>query len=108
MGKGKTPKGTRVKTTKRHTTAIPAVETLLKQLNRMESVEKVSLGIIKAKLRPGARRVKIVPQNDKVVLVRVRDVNTLQEVRVFSTDVEQVELTLEIFAKRMGWGITKS
>jgi len=106
VGKGKTPPGSRRKTTKSHTTAIPAVEALLKPLNRWQEVEKISLGIIKPKLRVGPRRVKVTRQKDKVLLVRVRDVNSLQELRVYTSSTEKVEARIEAFAKKKGWSVT--
>lgn len=106
MGKGKTPPGSRKKTTKRHTTAIEAVEKLLKVLNRIEAVTKISLGVIKPKLRAGLRRIKVMYDSDKVLLLKVRDTNSLQEVRVYTTDATGTEAEIVSFARKKGWGVT--
>lgn len=106
MGKGKTPPGSRKKTTKKHTTAIPVVEKLLTVLNRLSAVEKISLGVIKPKLPVGPRRIKILSENDKVLLIRMRDTNSLQEVRVYTYDAKQTRGDLEAFARKQKWGVT--
>ena len=106
MGKGKTPPGSRKKTTSSHTTAIEAVEKLLKTLNRLEVVDKISLGVIKPKLPAGHRRIKIMLQNEKVLLIKVRGTNSHQDVRVYTSDVEKVDAHVRAFAGKKGWGIT--
>jgi len=106
MGKGKTPPGSRKKTTKSHTTAIPAVEMLLKLLNKMVEVEKISLGIIKPNLRVGSRRLKIMADNAKVLLLKARDSNSLQELRVYTSDSAATVTALNAFAGKKGWEIT--
>lgn len=106
MGRGKTPPGSRKKTTKRHTTAIDSVEKLLKQLNRMPNVEKISLGVIKPKLRAGLRRIKIMRDSDKVLLLKVRCTNSLQEVRVYTSDADATEAKILAFAVKKKWGVT--
>jgi len=106
MGKGKTPPGSRKKTTRSHTTAIESVEKLLKALNRMTDVDKISLGVIKPKLRVGHRRVKIMRENDRVLLVKVRDTNSHQELRVYTSNADEVENQIQAFAGKKGWGIT--
>lgn len=106
MGQGKTPPGSRKKTTKSHTTAIPAVESLLKSLNRWPEVEKIALGIIKPKLRPGPRRVKVIRQNNKVLHVKVRDTNSLQELRVYTSSAEKTDSQISAFAVAAGWSVT--
>jgi hypothetical protein len=106
MGKGKTPPGSRKKTTKKHTTAIPTVEKLLKSLNRMPEVTKISLGVIKPKLRVGPRRIKIMSDNNKVLLLKMRDTNSLQEVRVYTGDATETTDKIVSFAKKQGWAVT--
>ena len=106
MGKGKTPPGSRKKTTKKHTTAIPSTEKLLKALNRMSEVEKISLGVIKPKLRGGPRRIKIMHDSDKVLLLKIRDTNSLQEVRVYTGSATKTETKIVSFAKKQGWAVT--
>lgn len=106
MGKGKTPPGSRKKTTKKHTTAIPAVEKLLTVLNRLNTVEKISLGVIKPKLRAGQRRIKVRSENPKVLFIQMRDTNSLQELRVYTSDAKQTRSDLEAFATKKKWGVT--
>lgn len=106
MGKGKTPRGSRRKTTKGHSTAIPMVEKLLQVLNRHLSVEKIALGVIKPGLRAGHRRIKIMTENDKVLLLKVRDVNTLQEVWVYNSSATETRELLVSYAEKSGWGVT--
>lgn len=102
----KTPRGSRRKTTRSHTTAIPAVEHLLKSLNRWDDVSKVSLGVIKAGLRPATHRIKINVLNDKVLLMKVRGIRSVQEVRVYSNDSATVEKRIERVVRKKGWSVT--
>jgi predicted metal-binding protein DUF2103 len=106
MGKGKTPPGSRKKTTSSHSTAVDSVEKLLKQLNCMKEVEKISLGVIKPGLRAGQRRVKIMRTNDKVLLLKVRCSNVMQEVRVYTSDADATVTKITAFAKKKGWGVS--
>ena len=106
MGKGKTPPGSRKKTTSAHTTAIPTVERLLKLLNRIAAVEKISLGVIKPKLPVGPRRIKIMSESGKVLLLKVRDTNSFQEVRVYTSGAVATADKIVTFAKKEGWGVT--
>lgn len=104
MGKSK-GRGLRQKTTGSHTTAIPLAETFLRALNRMGTVEKISLGIIKPRLPVAPRRVKIMLENPKVLLLKVRDVNSLQELWVYTSDATATHNDLVTFAKREGLGV---
>lgn len=106
MSKGKTPPGSRAKTTKSHTTAIDVVETLLPFLNRLGAVEKIALGIIKPKLKPAPRRIKIVSEKPTVLLLKMRGTNSLQEVRVYTSDAKGAQKAIETFARKKKWGIT--
>lgn len=107
MGKGKTPPGSRKKVTKSHTTCIPLAESVLKGINRLSIVDKIALGVIKPNLRAGGRRLKILIENDRVLLLKLRDTNSYQELRIYTNDPTGVTTSLVAMAGKNAWGITQ-
>ena len=81
------------KTTKNHTTTIPAGKKVVKWLNKHELVNRVSLGMI-TQVRNGqhAIRIKVVSGG---IEVRVRGSSTLQKIIVYTGYTEQVARELE-------------
>jgi hypothetical protein len=98
-------RGLRQKTTGSHTTTIPLVDTFLRALNRIDPVEKISLGIIKPRLPVAPRRVKIMQEGPTVLLLKVRDTNSLQELWVYTKDTTVTQSALVSFAKKEGLGV---
>lgn len=105
MGKSR-ERGLRQKTTGSHSTVIPLAATFLRELNRLPSVEKVSLGVIKPRLPVAPRRLKIMQENPKTLLLKIRDTNSLQEVWVYTSDATATQTGLVAFAKREGLGVS--
>ena len=81
------------KTTRNHTTVIPAGEKVVKWLNKHELVKRISLGMI-TQVRNGrqAIRIKVVSGG---IEVRGRGASTFQVIRVYSNQTEQVARELE-------------
>jgi hypothetical protein len=105
MGKSR-ERGLRQKTTGSHSTLIPLAGVVLRELNRIPMVEKVSLGIIKPRLPAAPRRVKIMQESPKTILLKVRDTNSLQELWIYTNNVTDTERALVTFAKKEGLEVT--
>ena len=82
------------KYTASHTTVIAAAEAPARAAARLESVRKISLGLIKT-LRNGPPAIKFTEEGSGCLLVRVRGASSIQEVRVYTTDVEAAQATME-------------
>ena len=81
------------KTTRNHTTVIPAGKKVVNWLNKNKLVNRVSLGMItQARNGRQAIRIKVVSGG---VEVRVRGASTFQVIRVYSSQTEQVARELE-------------
>lgn len=78
------------KFTASHTTVIDAARGPAVAAERLECVSKVSLGLIK-KLPNGATGIKFSDEGETCLLVKVRGRAYLQEVRVYTTDKQQVK-----------------
>jgi hypothetical protein len=85
---------------------IPLAGVFLRELNRLSSVEKVSLGIIKPRLPVAPRRLKIMQENPRTLLLKVRDTNSIQELWVYTSDATATQAGLVAFAKREGLGVS--
>lgn len=73
------------KYTASHTTVIEAAEMPARAAAALECVSKVSLGLIKT-LRNGPPAIKFTDEGPSCLLVKVRGVSSLQEVRVYHKD----------------------
>lgn len=85
---------------------IPLAGVFLRELNRIPSVEKISLGIIKPRLPVAPRRLKIMQESPAVLLLKVRDTNSLQELWVYTSDTTAAQAALVSFAKKEGLGVS--
>lgn len=77
------------KYTTSHTTVIEAAEMPARAAAGLECVSKVSLGLIKT-LRNGPPAIKFTDEGPSCLLVKVRGVSSLQEVRVYHKDKNAV------------------
>ncbi len=77
------------KYTTSHTTVIEAAEMPARAAAQLECVSKVSLGLIKT-LRNGPPAIKFIDEGPGCLLVKVRGLSALQEVRVYSKDKDAV------------------
>ncbi len=81
------------KYTSSHTTVIAAAEAPARAAARLECVSKISLGLIKT-LRNGPPAIKFIDECSGCVLVKVRGGSSIQEVRVYTTDVEETRAAM--------------
>ena len=90
-----------------HTTIIPAATTLADIAHDYDEVSKISLGIIEAGLSPvsGQRRVRFADDLGSI-LIRVRDNTTLQELRIYTSDVNQTRTKLARESRNLGFRIS--
>jgi len=79
----------RGKYTASHTTVIEAAEMPVRAAAGLDCVSKVSLGLIKT-LRNGPPAIKFIDEGPSCLLVKVRGVSSLQEVRVYHKDKNAV------------------
>ncbi len=83
------------KYTTSHTTVIKAAEMPARAAAQLECVTKVSLGLIKT-LRNGPPAIKFIDEGPGCLLVKVRGVSSLQEVRVYSRDKDAVRAAMTV------------
>lgn len=78
------------KYTASHTTVIDAALLPAQAAARLECVSKISLGLIKT-LRNGPPAIKFTEECAGCLLVKVRGVSSIQELRVYTSDKDAVE-----------------
>ena len=78
------------KYTASHTTVIDAALLPAQAAAKLECVSKISLGLIKT-LRNGPPAIKFAEGGAGCLMVKVRGVSSIQEIRVYTTDKEAVE-----------------
>ncbi len=78
------------KYTASHTTVIDAALLPAQTAARLECVSKISLGLIKT-LRNGPPAIKFIEECAGCLLVKVRGVSSIQEIRVYTSDKDAVE-----------------
>lgn len=81
------------KYTASHTTVIAAAASPARAAARLESVSKISLGLIKT-LRNGPPAIKFTEECSGCLLVKVRGGSSIQEVRVYTTDVDEARAAM--------------
>jgi hypothetical protein len=82
------------KFTASHTTVIQAASVPAQAAAQLVCVSKVSLGLIKT-LRNGPPAIKFIDEGPGCLLVKVRGVSAIQEVRVYTSDKEAVQNAME-------------
>lgn len=89
-----------------HTTVIPAGGIIADIAHGCTYVTKISVGFIKSGLpnTKGKRRIKIVTDEGSL-LVSVRDNISLQELRIYATDVEQAKHRIATEAHDCGFSV---
>ncbi len=87
-------KASRKKATKRHSTAIPAAERVLRLLVRRQEVGKYTCGFIKSGLRSAPFRMKVTELTPKVLQLKIRGSRAVQEFKVFTSDIEATKSAL--------------
>ncbi len=97
------------KITRSHTTATKAAQEIVEILRGHPEVKKISLGFIKAGLRPlkggSPRRIKAW-ERDGGLHLTVRDNVTVQEMSIYVTDTEPVLRSLKSAVPDRGFSIT--
>jgi len=83
------------KTTKNHTTYIKTAEKLLKELNKMSEVEKISLGFIKRTPNKKGKVGLKVKEISGGLHLKVRGNTSIQDIYVYTKDTEIVSKVLE-------------
>ena len=81
------------KYTSSHTTVIAAAEAPARAAAQLECVSKISLGLIKT-LRNGPPAIKFIAECNGCVLIKVRGGSSIQEVRVYTSDVEETRAAM--------------
>lgn len=81
------------KYTASHTTIIPAADAPARAAARLDCVTKISLGLIKT-LRNGPPAIKFLEESSVCLLVKVRGASALQEIRVYTTDIEEARAAM--------------
>lgn len=96
------------KFTSSHSTVIPAAGVIVDIAHECSSVTKISLGFIKAGLRPakGIKRVKI-KCDESSLFLSVRDNTAQQELRVYATDVEGAKRSIRERAQEAGFIVSE-
>lgn len=89
-----------------HTTVIPAAGIIADIAEACPVVTKISVGFIKAGLPnvQGARRLKITV-GDGGILLTVRDNTSQQEVRIYTSDVQQAVACVQSGARAAGFHV---
>lgn len=87
-----------------HTTVVPAAAIISDIAHNCSYVTKISVGFIKSGLKPtkGLRRIKIT-EDEGSLLVSVRDNISIQELRVYVTDVAKAKHEIATGAHKAGF-----
>ena len=101
-----TVKKARNKITRSHSTSIQAVDTFLILAKKDKDISKISLGIIKPIKTASQKRIKCTLEN-ACVRVQVRGNSAIQEIRFFTTKLEEFKSKLEIHAFKQGFEVSK-
>jgi len=92
----------------RHTSLISLASDVCNMLEKIESVHKISPGIITTRVTnvSGKTRIKIMAETGSMLL-RVRDNGALQELRVYG-DLDSVTVKIEHFCQKNNVGLVYS
>jgi hypothetical protein len=78
----------------RHTTVIPVVEKLIDSLEKCVAVQKISVGFIKQGIKNGKHAIKVM-EMDSGLLLKVRGTASIQEIRVYASQKEEIQEMLK-------------
>jgi len=101
-------KSKRKKTTSSHSTAIASVDALLIPLHSQKEVTKIALGVITPGLKPAQIRIKLKRLNGITIQAKIRGNNAVQEIKIYSIDLDATEKGIKLFADKKGWLLTSS
>ncbi len=87
------------KITGSHSTVIPAAEKLVDFLQKVNEVDKISIGFIKHGIKSGKHAIKIIELNSGI-LVKVRGSASIQEIRVYTKNKNNVKDMVKEFAQK--------
>ena len=87
------------KITGSHTTVIPAAEKLVDFLQKINEVDKISVGFIKHGIKSGKHAIKIT-ESDSGLLLKVRGSASIQEIRIYTKNKKNVENSIKEFAQK--------
>lgn len=90
-----------------HCTIIPAAGIVTDIAHEQPEVSKIIIGFIKAGLRPVTeKKVKILDKKQNVVMLKIRDNTSHQEVIVHTEDAQTTKLTIARGARNVGMHIS--
>lgn len=94
-----------IKITKKHTSSIEAVTSVVEYLLTQGDVDKISLGIIKSlkNTRKSAQKSIKVRVEKTGILVTVTQKISVQEFRIYSKDLDKVSRSIQFFAAEQKW-----
>ncbi|EKE11688.1 MAG: hypothetical protein ACD_15C00037G0017 [uncultured bacterium] len=78
----------------RHTTVIDAAKPVVDFLLKHPDVTSITVGYIKMRLKTAPQRIKVMEESG-CLLLKVRGTASIQELRVFSKNIEKVKNDLE-------------
>jgi len=81
------------KVSKNHSTHIDVAKPLLTFANKNVNVTKISLGIIQTIQKVGQKSIKLSVESG-CLLLKIRGVRSIQEIRLFTSDVEKLKIDL--------------
>lgn len=99
-------KKSRTKITRSHSTSIEATEPFILFARQHKDITKISLGIIKPIKTVQQRRVKCTLEK-ACILLQIRGNRAIQEIRLFTKELEQLREELEILAMNLGYEVSK-
>jgi len=87
------------KITGSHSTIIPAAERLVDFLQKINEIDKISIGFIKQGIKSGKHSIKIM-ELDSGLLLKVRGSASIQEIRIYAKNKKNVENSVKEFAQK--------
>lgn len=95
------------KYTRKHSAVSPTAATLTDFASEQQEVSRIRLGFIKAGARPvnGERRVKFTDE-EGALLLSVRDNTAFQEVRIYTSNMNETRTKLARQARNLGMDIS--
>ncbi|HIP49850.1 MAG TPA: hypothetical protein EYG99_00170 [Candidatus Pacebacteria bacterium] len=87
------------KITGSHSTIIPAAERLVDFLQKINEIDKISIGFIKQGIKSGKHSIKIMELNSGLLL-KVRGSASIQEIRIYAKNKKNVENSVKEFAQK--------
>ena len=99
-------KKSRNKVTRSHSTSIEAVEPFLVLAKKSKDITKISLGIIKPIKTVQQKRIKCTVEQ-ACILLQIRGNRAIQEIRLFTKQLEHFKVEIETIARDLGYEVSK-